>query len=150
MTAGEVHGRLALVLSDERVAVERDERGREHRPHELPDVCAQCAIASGQGVAELSCHPLCAERLCACDTVGVEREGGGEACGELRDPSQRVLVLERPLKLRGDDRVCVSGLVAAGFADGLLAFGVGPAGAIGDQLAVVADQQPANDVPDRA
>ena len=39
--------------------------------------------------------------------------------------------------------------MAAGVADGLLAFGVGPAGAVGDQLAVVADQQPADDVPDR-
>ena len=36
---GEVHGRLALVLDDERIAVECDERGREHRPHELPDAC---------------------------------------------------------------------------------------------------------------
>ena len=36
---GEVHGRLALVLDDERVAVECDERWREHRPHELPDAC---------------------------------------------------------------------------------------------------------------
>ena len=40
--------------------------------------------------------------------------------------------------------------MAAGVADGLLAFGVGPAGAVGDQLAVVADEQPADDVPDGA
>ena len=38
--------------------------------------------------------------------------------------------------------------VAAGVTDGLLAFGVGPAGAAGDQLAVVADEHPAGDVPD--
>ena len=41
----------------------------------------------------------------------------------------------------------VAGLVAAGVADGLLAFGVGPAGAVGDQLAVVADEQAADDLP---
>ena len=34
--------------------------------------------------------------------------------------------------------------MAAGVADGLLAFGVGPAGAVGDQLAVVADEQAAD------
>jgi hypothetical protein len=36
--------------------------------------------------------------------------------------------------------------VAAGVADGLLAFGVGPAGAVGDQLAVVADEESADDL----
>jgi hypothetical protein len=35
-----------------------------------------------------------------------------------------------------DDCVELARLVAAGVADGLLAFGVGPAGAVGDQLAV--------------
>ena len=40
--------------------------------------------------------------------------------------------------------------MAAGVADRPLPLGVGPAGAVGDQLAVVADQQPADDVPDRA
>ena len=40
--------------------------------------------------------------------------------------------------------------MAAGVADGLLAFGVGPAGAVGDQLAVVADEQAADDLRERA
>jgi hypothetical protein len=40
--------------------------------------------------------------------------------------------------------------VAAGVADGLLALGVGPAGAVGDQLAIVPDQQPADDPGERA
>ena len=40
-------------------------------------------------------------------------------------------------------------LVAAGVADGPLALGVGPAGAVGDQLAVVADEQVADDLPER-
>ena len=42
----------------------------------------------------------------------------------------------------------MSWFVAAGVADGLLAFGVRPAGAVGDQLAVVAHEQSADDVPD--
>ena len=42
------------------------------------------------------------------------------------------------------------GLVAAGVADGPLALGVGPAGAVGDHLAVVADEQAADDLPDGA
>ena len=53
---------------------------------------------------------------------------------------------ERALELGVDDRVGLGGLVAAGVADGPLAFGVGPAGAVGDQLAVVADEQPADDL----
>jgi hypothetical protein len=32
---------------------------------------------------------------------------------------------------------------------GLLAFGVGPAGTVGDQLAVVVDEQVADDLPER-
>ena len=40
--------------------------------------------------------------------------------------------------------------MVAGVTDGLLALGIGPAGAVGDQLAVVADEQPADDVPDGA
>jgi hypothetical protein len=58
--------------------------------------------------------------------------------------------LERSLKLVSEDRVGVARLVAAGVADGLLALGVGPAGAVGDQLAVVAGEQSADDLPDRA
>jgi hypothetical protein len=55
--------------------------------------------------------------------------------------------LQSTLELGVDDRVGAARFVAAGVADGLLAFLVGPAGAVGDQLAVVADQQPADDVP---
>jgi hypothetical protein len=40
-------------------------------------------------------------------------------------------------------------LMAAGVANGLLALGVGPAGAVGDQLAVVADEQVADDLLER-
>ena len=56
-------------------------------------------------------------------------------CG---DAAQRVGVVERALELGVDDRVDLPRLVAAGLADGLLAFGVGPAGAVGDHVAVVA------------
>ena len=38
--AGEVDGARRLILDDEVVAVQRHERGREHRPHELPHGCA--------------------------------------------------------------------------------------------------------------
>ena len=62
-------------------------------------------------------------------------------------PAQRVGVGERALELGVDDRVELARLVAAGVADGLLALGVGPAGAVGDQLAVVADEQAADDLP---
>ena len=48
-----------------------------------------------------------------------------------------------------DDRVDVAGLVAAGVADGLLARGVGPAGAVGDHVGVVAAEQPADDLAQR-
>ena len=61
-------------------------------------------------------------------------------------PAERIRVLERALELGVDDRVGVSGFVASGVADGPLALGVGPAGAVGDQLAVVADEQPADDL----
>jgi hypothetical protein len=44
----------------------------------------------------------------------------------------------------------VVGLVPAGVADWALAFGVGPAGAVGDQLSVVSHQEPADDLPERA
>ena len=45
--------------------------------------------------------------------------------------------LERALELGVDDRVDVARFAAAGVADGLLAFGVGPAGAVGDHVTVV-------------
>ena len=52
---------------------------------------------------------------------------------------------ERALELGVGDRVGLARLVAAGVADGLLAFAVAPAGAVGDQLALVAGEQVADD-----
>ena len=49
------------------------------------------------------------------------------------------------MELGVEDGVDVARFVAAGVADGLLAFAVGPAGAVGDQLAVVAGEQLADD-----
>ena len=139
----------APLVDHERVAVERDERGREHRPHELPHGGAQRAVAAGERVAELARHALGAERLGAGDAVGVEHERGCPAGGELGDAAQRVGVGERALELGVEDRVGLARLVAAGVADGLLALGVGPAGAVGDHLAVVAGEQLADDLAER-
>jgi hypothetical protein len=108
----------------------------QHRPHEPPDACAQLDLAAGEGVAELAGHSLCPERLGASDAVGVDREGGAEPGGEQRDPSEGVGVLQSALELGVDDRVGAARFVAAGVADGLLALRVGPAGAVGDQLAM--------------
>ena len=44
----------------------------------------------------------------------------------------------------------MAGLAAGGVADRLLALGVGPAGAVGDQLRVLLAQQPADDLAQRA
>ena len=66
------------------------------------------------------------------------------------DAAQRVGVGERTLELGVDDRVDVARFVASGVADGLLALRVGPAGAVGDQLAVVADEEPADDLSESA
>ena len=141
--------RCVGVVEHERVVVERCESGREHRAHEFPHGVAQRAVAAGQGVAELSRHPFRAERLAAGDAGRIEGERGAEPGGQLRDPAERVGVGERSLELGVGDRVQVVRLVASGVAHGLLAFGVGPAGAVGDQLAVVADQQVADDLPER-
>ena len=148
--AVEVDGGLHALIDDERIAVERDECGREHRPHELPHGGTQRALAAGKGVAELASHGLYTERLCACDTGRVQDEGGSPASGKLGDAAERVGVRERPFELGVEDRVDVAWFVAARVADGLLAFGVGPAGAVGDQLAVLADEQPADDLGERA
>ncbi len=50
------------------------------------------------------------------------------------------------LELGSDDQIGVARLEPAGIADGLLALGVGPAGAEGDQIAVVTDEQSADDL----
>jgi hypothetical protein len=64
-------------------------------------------------------------------------------------PAERVGVGECALELGVGDRVRVARLAPPGVADGLLAVGVGPAGAVGDQLAVGAEQQVADDLPER-
>jgi len=56
--AVEVDGSVDPLFDDEGVAVERDERGREHRANELPHGGAQRAVPARQGVAELPLHPL--------------------------------------------------------------------------------------------
>jgi hypothetical protein len=98
------------------------------------------------GIAQLTARLGAAFTL---DPAGVTSDTlpGGDSA-----PRASVWGLMRPMlsPLGVDDRVGVPGLVAAGVADGLLAFVVGPAGAVGDQLPVVADEQPADDVPDGA
>ena len=146
----EVDGRLDSLIDDERIGVEGDQRWREHRPHELPHGGAQRAVAAGQGVAELSRHPFCAERLGVGDTGGIECECGAEPGDQPRNPAEWVGVSKCALELGVGDRVRLAWFVAAGVADGLLAFGVSPAGAVGDQLAVMADEEPADDLGERA
>ena len=82
--------------------------------------------------------------------AGSSTKAAAQSSGELGDASQRVGVGERAVELGLDDRVDVAWFVAAGVADGLLALGVGPAGAVGDQLAVVADEESADDLGQRA
>ena len=83
--------------------------------------------------------------LGAGDSVGIEDERGGEAGGELCDAAQRVGVLERAVQFGVKDRVDLSGFVAAGVADELLAVVVGPAGAVGDHVRMVVGEQVADD-----
>ena len=45
--AVEVDGRLDALIDDEGIAVQRDERRREHRPHELPHGGAERTVAAG-------------------------------------------------------------------------------------------------------
>jgi hypothetical protein len=80
---------------------------------------------------------------------GVEQERGAPTRDELRDAAQRVGLLERALELGFDDGVDLPWLVAAGVADALLAVGVGPAGAVGDHVVVVAGDQVASVRRDR-
>ena len=74
---------------------------------------------------------------------------GCPAGGELGDAAERVGVGERTFDLGLDDRVDVSCLSGARVADGRLALAVGSAGGVGDQLAVAADGQVADDLPYR-
>ena len=53
--------------------------------------------------------------------------------------------VERALQLGVEDGVGLSGFVAAGVADWLLAVLVGPAGAVGDDVAVVVGEEVADD-----
>ena len=147
--AVEVDGGLVAVVVDEGVAVERGERWGEHRSQELPDGGAERAVAAGKRACEFAGHALGAERFGAGDAVGVQHECCCPAGGELGDAAERVGVGERAVELGGEDRVDVAGFVAAGVADGLLAFLVGPAGAVGDQLAVVVGEEVADDLLER-
>ena len=146
----EVDAGFDAAIEHERVLVELDEARREHRAHERPDGGAQRLLAAGHGVAQLAHHALGSERLGAGHAVGVEEERGAPAREQLGDAVQRVGVPERALQFGVDDRVDLAGFAAAGVADELLALGVGPAGAVGDQFAVVAAQQPADDLAQRA
>jgi hypothetical protein len=58
---------------------------------------------------------------------------------------QRVGVVERALQFGVEDRVDLSGFVAAGVTDGLLAVLVGPAGAVGDHVWAVVGEEVADD-----
>jgi hypothetical protein len=116
----------------------------EHRPQERPRRAAQWFVAAGQRVVELGRHPFAAEDLAAGDAVGVEHEGGRAAPHEGGDPAQRVRFGERAPQLGVDDGVDRLRFVACSFADRSLALEVGPAGAVGDQVAVVAREQTAD------
>ena len=143
--AVEIDGRLCALGDDERVAVQRDERGRGHRPHKLPHRGAQCSVTAGQRISELAFDPLRAESLGAGDAGGVEHECGCPRAASWAMPrsgSGSATALE----LGSDDQIGVARLEPAGIADGLLALGVGPAGAEGDQIAVVTDEQSADDL----
>ena len=71
----------------------------------------------------------------------------GESIGRINShTTQRVGVGDRALELGSDDQIGVARLEPAGIPDGLLALGVGPAGAEGDQIAVVTDEQSADDL----
>jgi hypothetical protein len=94
---------------------------------------------------EFAAHALAAERLGARDAVGVEHERGRAARDEGGDAAQRVGLVEGAPQLGGDDRVDGLRIVPAGLADRALALGVGPAGAVGDHVAVVARQEVADD-----
>src|ERR1017187_10201054 len=111
--AVEVDGRFDAIIGDECIEVERDERGREHRSHELPYGGAQPAFAPRKCVPELAGHVLRAGRLCAGDTAGVEHERGCPAGGELCDASERVGGGERAVELGLDDRIELAWFMAA-------------------------------------
>jgi hypothetical protein len=76
---------------------------------------------------------------------GSKHEGGAPAGDQPGDRAQRVGVCERALEFGVGDRVGLARLVAARVADGPLVFAVAPAGPVGDQLALVAGEQVADD-----
>ena len=63
----------------------------------------------------------------------------------MRDPAECVWAVERPLEFGVEDGVGLAGFVAAGVADWLLAVLVGPACAVGDDVAVVVGEEVADD-----
>src|SRR5215218_6339674 len=130
----EVDAGLDAAVEDEGVLVELDQPRGEDRAHERPHGGAQRLLAAGEGVAQPAGHALGAERLGPRHAVRVEHERRAPARDELGDAVQRVGVLEGAPQFRVDDRVEVARLAAAGVADGLLALGVGPAGAVRDEL----------------
>lgn len=69
--------------------------------------------------------------------VGVDQERCGLPGGDLCDRAQWVGVLQGALQFGVADQVGLLGFAAAGVADGALAFLIGPAGAVGDDLCVV-------------
>jgi len=101
-------------------------------------------LAGGRRVCG-SCVRFGAERFGAGDAVGVEYEGGGPARGEVRDAAEGVRVVERAVQLGVEDGVDLSGFVAAGVTDWLLAFLVCPACTVGDDVAVVVGEEVADD-----
>ena len=142
---GEVDGGLEWLVEHERVAVKRGEAGESIGRRNSQTAARSGLSPPGQRVGELAGHAFGAERFGAGDAVGVEYERGGPAGGELRDAAERVRVVERALEFGVEDRVGLAGFVAAGVADRLLAFVVGPAGAVGDHVAVVAGEEVADD-----
>jgi hypothetical protein len=122
-------------IDDERVAIELDQPGREHRPQEVPHRGAQRVLAARQRVAwPAPMHSL--PSALARHPAGVEHECGRPAGAEVGDPAQRAGVAQHALELGVDDRVDPAGLSSGAVADGMPALDVGPAGAVGDHLRV--------------
>jgi hypothetical protein len=86
-----------------------------------------------------------AERLGAGDAVGVEQERGGPAGDEAGDGAQRVGLGERGPQFGVDDRVDRARFAASAVADGALAVEIGPARAVGEDVALVRGHQMAHD-----
>jgi hypothetical protein len=122
------HGRLRAPLLRRRAAAAR-------RPAGPRETCAPCART--RALWSWSRRPgrartprASALRAARCRAAGPGAQG--------------------PPQFLVDDRAHVPRLAAARVADGLLALGVGPAGAVGDELRVLLAEQPADDLAQRA